>query len=111
MKAIIPVAGAGTHLRPFTYTQPKALIPVAGKPIIKYIIDDLCSNGITEFVFIVGYLGDKIIDYIQNNYSNLKQLKFYRWQYRLKSQQVGFMLIFRTVKVKRFGNKNLFYFL
>jgi glucose-1-phosphate thymidylyltransferase len=71
MKAIIPVAGAGTHLRPFTYTQPKALIPVAGKPIIKYIIDDLCNNGITEFIFIVGYLGDKIIDYIQNNYSNL----------------------------------------
>jgi UTP-glucose-1-phosphate uridylyltransferase len=33
MKAIIPVAGAGTKLRPHTYTQPKALIPIAGKTI------------------------------------------------------------------------------
>ncbi|MFZ1297858.1 MAG: sugar phosphate nucleotidyltransferase, partial [Saprospiraceae bacterium] len=39
MKAIIPVAGAGTKLRPLTYTQPKPLIPVAGKPIIGYILD------------------------------------------------------------------------
>ena len=56
LKAIIPVAGAGTRLRPFTYTQPKALIPVAGKPIISYIIDDLVNEGIQDFIFIVGYL-------------------------------------------------------
>jgi glucose-1-phosphate thymidylyltransferase len=36
MKAIIPVAGAGTKLRPHTYTQPKALIPLAGKTILKH---------------------------------------------------------------------------
>ncbi len=35
MKAIIPVAGAGTKLRPHTYTQPKALIPMAGKTVSK----------------------------------------------------------------------------
>lgn len=71
IKAIIPVAGAGTRLRPFTYTQPKALIPVAGKPIISYIIDDLKSRGIQDFVFIVGYFGEKIIDYVKENYKDI----------------------------------------
>lgn len=72
MKAIIPVAGAGTRLRPFTYTQPKSLIPVAGKPIISYIIDDLLAHGVHEFIFIVGYFGDKIVDYVKNTYPELK---------------------------------------
>ncbi len=41
MKAIIPVAGAGTKLRPHSYTQPKALIPLAGKSVLSIIIDQL----------------------------------------------------------------------
>lgn len=72
LKAIIPVAGAGTRLRPFTYTQPKALIPVAGKPIISYIIDDLKRRGLNDFLFIVGYFGEKIVDYVTENYPDLK---------------------------------------
>jgi len=55
MKAIIPVAGVGTRLRPLTYTQPKPLIPVAGKPIVSFIIDQLLEVGVEEFVFIIGY--------------------------------------------------------
>ena len=73
MKAIIPVAGAGTRLRPLTYTQPKPLIPVAGKPIISFIIDQLVEVGIEEFVFIVGYLGEKIKLYVEEQYPNLKK--------------------------------------
>lgn len=71
MKAIIPVAGAGTKLRPHTYTQPKALIPMAGKTILSIIVDQLKEAGITEFIFIVGYLGDKIRDYVKTNYPDL----------------------------------------
>lgn len=71
MKAIIPVAGAGTKLRPHTYTQPKALIPLAGKTILSINIDQLYEAGITEFVFIVGYLGEKIKDYIKAKYPQL----------------------------------------
>ena len=71
MKAIIPVAGAGTKLRPHTYTQPKALIPLAGKTILSIIVDQLHEAGINEFVFIVGYLGEKIQDYVKANYPNL----------------------------------------
>jgi glucose-1-phosphate thymidylyltransferase len=71
MKAIIPIAGAGTKLRPHSYSQPKALIPLAGKTVLSIIIDQLCSAGIREFVFIVGYLGDKIQDYVKNKYPEL----------------------------------------
>ncbi len=71
MKAIIPVAGAGTKLRPHTYTQPKALIPLAGKTILSIIIDQLQEAGINDFVFIIGYLGEKIQDYVEEKYPQL----------------------------------------
>jgi glucose-1-phosphate thymidylyltransferase len=71
MKALIPVAGAGTRLRPHTYTQPKPLIPVAGKPILAHIIDELVKAGFTEFVFVIGYLGEKVRDFVQNHYKNI----------------------------------------
>lgn len=72
MKAIIPVAGAGTKLRPHSYTQPKALIPLAGKTVLSIIVDQMREAGVEEFVFIVGYLGDKIRDYVQAKYPGLK---------------------------------------
>lgn len=71
MKAIIPVAGAGTKLRPHTYTQPKALIPLAGKTVLSIIVDQLVEGGITEFIFVVGYLGEKIQDYVHTQYPNI----------------------------------------
>ena len=71
MKAIIPVAGAGTKLRPHTYTQPKALIPMAGKTILSVIVDALLASGVKEYIFIIGYLGDKIQDYISKTYPDL----------------------------------------
>ncbi|WP_127130743.1 sugar phosphate nucleotidyltransferase [Pseudoflavitalea rhizosphaerae] len=72
MKAIIPVAGAGTKLRPHTYTQPKALIPLAGKTILSIIVDQLKSAGIDEYIFIIGYLGQKIQDYVKDTYPDIK---------------------------------------
>src|SRR5688572_27372646 len=72
MKAIIPVAGAGTKLRPHSYTQPKALIPLAGKTVLSIIVDQMREAGINEFIFIVGYLGDKIRDYVQLKHPDIK---------------------------------------
>ena len=71
MKAIIPVAGAGTKLRPHTYTQPKALIPLAGKTVLSIIVDQLKEAGITEYIFIVGYLGEKIQDFVKAQYPDI----------------------------------------
>ena len=85
MKAIIPVAGAGTKLRPHSYTQPKALIPLAGKTVLSIIIDQLKGAGITEFVFIVGYLGDKIQDYVKSKYPELTA----HYVYQVDRQGVG----------------------
>lgn len=73
MKAIIPVAGIGSRLRPHTHTQPKALVPVAGKPILGHIIDSLKEVGIHEFIFVIGYLGDKIQSYVVEKYPELKK--------------------------------------
>jgi glucose-1-phosphate thymidylyltransferase len=53
MKVIIPVAGIGSRLRPHTHTQPKALVPVAGKPILSHIVDNLINAGIRDFIFIL----------------------------------------------------------
>ena len=70
IKAIIPVAGVGTTLRPHTHTQPKPLIPVAGKPILGHIIENLVSVGIKDFVFVIGYLGEKIEEFVKGRYGD-----------------------------------------
>ncbi|MBN1279477.1 MAG: NTP transferase domain-containing protein [Chlorobium sp.] len=69
MKAIIPVAGVGTRLRPHTFSHPKVLLNVAGKPIIGHIMDKLISAGIDEAIVIVGYLGNMVEDWLRKNYS------------------------------------------
>jgi glucose-1-phosphate thymidylyltransferase len=71
MKVIIPVAGIGSKLRPHTHTQPKALVPVAGKPILSHIVDNLIEAGMRDFVFIIGYLGDKVEEYIKATYPGI----------------------------------------
>jgi glucose-1-phosphate thymidylyltransferase len=83
MKVLIPVAGAGTTLRPHTHTQPKPLIPVAGKPILGHIVDYLVRAGMDDFVFVVGYMGDKIRNFIQDNYSDRFRFSFVNQEPRL----------------------------
>ncbi len=89
MKAIIPVAGAGTKLRPHTYTQPKALIPLAGKTILSIIVDQLLEADINEFIFIVGYLGTKIQDYVREKYPHLNA----RFVFQTERQGIGHAIL------------------
>jgi len=72
LKAIIPVAGFGTRLRPHTYTQPKALLHVAGKPILAHIIDDLVAVGVDEVVLVIGYLGERIEAQMRERYRTVR---------------------------------------
>ncbi len=68
MNAIVPVAGRGTRLRPHTHTQPKVLMNVAGKPILAYILDDLRDLGVEEITFVVGYLAEKVEQFVRERY-------------------------------------------
>jgi glucose-1-phosphate thymidylyltransferase len=68
MKAVIPVAGIGKRLRPHTHTSPKALVTVAGKPILGHIVDSLVGMGVSELIPIVGYKGEQITDYLRGAY-------------------------------------------
>jgi glucose-1-phosphate thymidylyltransferase len=66
--AIVPAAGVGTRLRPHTHTIPKALINVAGRPILAHILDGLIAEGVERVVVIVGYMGDRIREYVSRRY-------------------------------------------
>lgn len=72
MRAIIPAAGFGTRLKPHTFSLPKVLLNVGGKPILGHIIDKLLSEQITKATFVVGYLGEKIVEYVNNEYPELE---------------------------------------
>jgi len=71
VKAIIPVAGFGSRMRPHTHTQPKVLLQVAGKPMLDHIIDDLVAAGVDGVTLVVGYLGDRIEQHVRKHYGHL----------------------------------------
>src|SRR4051794_32174030 len=52
--AVVPVAGLGTRLLPATKSQPKEMLPVARKPIVQYVVEELVSNGIQQMLFVTG---------------------------------------------------------
>ncbi len=71
IRAIIPLAGRGTRLRPHTDSRPKPLIRIAGKPILAHLLDQLCDAGIREVVFIVGYMGSRVQEYVSRAYPKI----------------------------------------
>ncbi|EKV57109.1 sugar phosphate nucleotidyltransferase [Brachyspira hampsonii] len=72
MKVIIPAAGEGTRLRPHTITKPKPILPIAGSTIIDFIMNEISSiQDLEEVIFIVGYLKDKMIEYLTDKYKNI----------------------------------------
>ena len=72
MKAVIPLAGKGSRLRPHTHHTPKPLLKVAGKPVLAYILDDLREIGVEEIVFIVGHLREATEAWIAKEYPEIR---------------------------------------
>ena len=67
MKAMILAAGLGTRLKPLTDRMPKALVPVAGEPMLKRVIEQLKEVGFTHIVINVHHLAEQITDYLKEN--------------------------------------------
>jgi glucose-1-phosphate thymidylyltransferase len=63
MKIIVPMAGRGSRLRPHTLTVPKPLVPIAGKPIVERLVEDItrvCGQKVDEIAFVIGDLAKKL---------------------------------------------------
>jgi glucose-1-phosphate thymidylyltransferase len=85
MKIVIPAAGAGKRLYPHTYTKPKPMVFVAGKPIIGHILDRAVEIRPDEVVIVVGYMKDRLITYVDEHYRR----KFRKITYVHQEQQLG----------------------
>ncbi len=66
LKAVILAAGRGTRMLPLTYTRPKHMLPVAGKPLLEHIIDFLRGNKITEITLVVRHMKEHIIKHFND---------------------------------------------
>jgi len=75
LKIVIPMAGLGSRMRPQTWSKPKPLVSVAGKTGLEHLLDtfdSLPDPKHTEYVFIIGYLGDQIPPFMEANYPHLR---------------------------------------
>ncbi|MDO8568283.1 MAG: sugar phosphate nucleotidyltransferase [Dehalococcoidales bacterium] len=63
-QAIILAAGEGQRLRPFTVNRPKAMLSIADKPMLQYVVEALAHTGIRNIVLVVGYRKDQVLDYM-----------------------------------------------
>jgi glucose-1-phosphate thymidylyltransferase len=54
MKALVLSGGSGTRLRPFSYSRPKQLIPIANKPVLLYVLESIRDLGVTEMAIVGG---------------------------------------------------------
>ncbi|HKJ57797.1 MAG TPA: UTP--glucose-1-phosphate uridylyltransferase AglF [Halobacteriales archaeon] len=71
MKAVVLAAGEGTRLRPLTEDKPKAMVEVAGEPLLTHCFDQLLSLGADELIVVVGYLKERIIGHYGDSYEGV----------------------------------------
>ncbi|MEM0488275.1 MAG: glucose-1-phosphate thymidylyltransferase [Candidatus Bathyarchaeia archaeon] len=64
MKGLVLAGGEGSRLRPFTFSRPKHLIPLLGKPMIQYPVEDLVASNIKDLGIVIGYFGDMIKEFL-----------------------------------------------
>ena len=76
MQCIILAGGLGTRLKNRTYSRPKCLININNKPFAQYQLKKLSKQGVNNIVYSIGYLGDMIRSYIENNDNYGMQIKF-----------------------------------
>jgi D-glycero-alpha-D-manno-heptose 1-phosphate guanylyltransferase len=73
-EVIVLAGGLGTRLKSEINDLPKCLAPVKGWPMLFYIINYLKSQGLNKFIFSLGYKSELVIDYVNNNHSDLNSI-------------------------------------
>ena len=93
MPAVILAAGEGARMRPLTYTRPKAMLPVAGLPLLEHLVVALTGAGVRHFIFVVGYRAEMVQNYFGSGS---------RWQaditYCRQAEQLGTAHALRQVE-------------
>ena len=67
MKAFLLASGLGTRLRPITEETPKCLVPINGKPLLEYWLENIFSSGVKECLINTHYLSEKVKNYLLNS--------------------------------------------
>jgi len=78
MKAFLLAAGKGTRLRPITYTTPKCLVPIRGRPLLDYWFDLLKLHGVDEVLINLHHLADKVEEYLRRRESHDSSIRIHR---------------------------------
>jgi UTP--glucose-1-phosphate uridylyltransferase len=73
--AVVPVAGLGTRLLPATKSQPKEMLPVAKKPVVQYVVEELEANGIQQVLFITGKNKSSIENHFDFDHELMRTLR------------------------------------
>lgn len=92
LKAILLVAGEGTRLRPLTYLMPKCLVHVGDKPLLWYSVKNLLDVGVGEFCFVVGFKAQKIQDFVNSYFPNLKATFIFNKKYHTTNDLYSYYL-------------------
>jgi len=73
--AVVPVAGLGTRLLPATKSQPKEMLPVAKKPVVQYVVEELEANGVQQVLFITGKSKTSIENHFDFDHELMRNLR------------------------------------
>jgi len=92
MDAVILAAGRGRRLKENTDTIPKALIKIHGKPILYYQLEAIRKNKIKKVIIVVGYRGEKIRQYLRNNFKDIRIILVENEDYRDTNSAYSFYL-------------------
>jgi len=76
MKAVVLAAGEGQRLRPLTFTRPKHMIPIGGKPILEHLVNTLKTVGIDEILIVVNYMAEVIERYFGDGAKHGVKIKY-----------------------------------
>ena len=76
IKIVIPAAGAGKRLFPHTFTKPKPMVYIAGKPIIGHILERMKDLQPEEIILVVGYRKEQITSYVDEHYSDVFNIRY-----------------------------------